>query len=135
MPKHRILDILKRKSHINRVKTQSELTDTVTKIESTKKLESDLDFNIEGTIEIGVKQLGYGLKVNSQLRQSLLAQKEIVENRLEFLSNQQNHLQKVVQNEQLKSKKISERYKDFNEKFEMEKELKQLENILSLKKL
>ena len=105
MPKHRILDILKRKSHINRVKTQSELTDTVTKIESTKKLESDLDFNIEGTIEIGVKQLGYGLKVNSQLRQSLLAQKEIVENRLEFLSNQQNHLQKVVQNEQLKSKK------------------------------
>ena len=135
MPKHRILDILKRKSHINRVKTQSELTDTVTKIESTKKLESDLDFNIEETIEIGVKQLGYGLKVNSQLRQSLLAQKEIVENRLEFLSNQQNHLQKVVQNEQLKSKKISEKYKDFNEKFEMEKELKQLENILSLKKL
>ena len=111
------------------------MTDTVTKIESTKKLESDLDFNIEGTIEIGVKQLGYGLKVNSQLRQSLLAQKEIVENRLEFLSNQQNHLQKVVQNEQLKSKKISEKYKDFNEKFEMEKELKQLENILSLKKL
>ena len=135
MPKHRILDILRRKSQIKKIKTQSELKDNLLKIESTKKLEVDLDFNIEGTIEIGVEQRGYGLKVNSQLRQNMLAQKEIVENRLEFLSTQQNQLQKLVQNEQVKSKKISEKYKEFNAKLEIEKEIKQLDNILALRKL
>ena len=135
MPKHRILDILRRKSQIKKIKTQSELKDNISKIQSTKQLETDLDFNIEGTIEIGVEQRGYGLKVNSQLRQNMLAQKEIVENRLEFLSTQQNQLQKLVQNEQVKSKKISEKYKEFNAKLEIEKEIKQLDNILALKKL
>lgn len=135
MPKHRILDILRRKSQIKKIKTQSELKDNISKIQSTKQLETDLDFNIEGTIEIGVEQRGYGLKVNSQLRQNMLAQKEIVENRLEFLSTQQNQLQKLVQNEQVKSKKISEKYKEFNAKLEIEKEIKQLDNILALRKL
>jgi|TARA_B110000444_G_scaffold63115_1_gene59045 hypothetical protein len=135
VPKHRILDILRRKSQIKKIKTQSELKDNISKIQSTKQLETDLDFNIEGTIEIGVEQRGYGLKVNSQLRQNMLAQKEIVENRLEFLSTQQNQLQKLVQNEQVKSKKISEKYKEFNAKLEIEKEIKQLDNILALRKL
>ena len=135
MPKHKILDILRRKSQIKKIKTQSELKDNISKIQSTKQLETDLDFNIEGTIEIGVEQRGYGLKVNSQLRQNMLAQKEIVENRLEFLSTQQNQLQKLVQNEQVKSKKISEKYKEFNAKLEIEKEIKQLDNILALRKL
>ena len=111
------------------------MKDNISKIQSTKQLETDLDFNIEGTIEIGVEQRGYGLKVNSQLRQNMLAQKEIVENRLEFLSTQQNQLQKLVQNEQVKSKKISEKYKEFNAKLEIEKEIKQLDNILALRKL
>ena len=135
MPKHKILDILRRKSQIKKIKTQFELKNNISKIESTKQLETDLDFNIEGTIEIGVEQRGYGLKVNSQLRQNMLAQKEIVENRLEFLSTQQNQLQKLVQNEQVKSKKISEKYKEFNAKLEIEKEIKQLDNILALRKL
>ena len=135
MSKHKILDILRRKSQIKKIKTQSELKDNLLKIESTKKLEVDLDFNIEGTIEIGVEQCGYGLKVNSQLRQNMLAQKEIVDNRLEFLSTQQNQLQKLVQNEQIKAKKISEKYKEFNKKSEIEKEIKQLDNILTLRKL
>ena len=135
MPKHRILDILRRKSQIKKIKTQSELKDNISKIQSTRQLETDLDFNIEGTVEIGVEQRGYGLKVNSQLRQNMLAQKEIVENRLEFLSTQQNQLQKLVQNEQVKSKKISEKYKEFNAKLEIEKEIKQLDNILALRKL
>jgi len=135
VPKNRILDILRRKSQIKKIKTQSELKDNILKIESTKKLETDLDFNIEGTVEIGVEQIGYSLKVNSQLRQNMLAQKEIVENRLEFLSTQQSQLQKLVQNEQMKSKKISEKYKEFNERFEIEKEIKQLDDILTQRKV
>ena len=135
MPKNRILEILRRKSQIKKIKTQSELKDNILKIESTKKLETDLDFNIEGTVEIGVEQIGYSLKVNSQLRQNMLAQKEIVENRLEFLSTQQSQLQKLVQNEQMKSKKISEKYKEFNERFEIEKEIKQLDDILTQRKV
>ena len=107
MPKHRILDILGRKSQIKKIKTQSELKNNLSKIESTKKLETDLDYNIEETVEIGIEQIGYRLKVNSQLRQNMLAQKEVVENRLEFLSNQQIQLQKLVQNEQIKEKKNS----------------------------
>ena len=129
------MDILRRKSQIKKIKTQCELKDNILKIESTKKLETDLDFNIEGTVEIGVEQIGYSLKVNSQLRQNMLAQKEIVENRLEFLSTQQSQLQKLVQNEQMKSKKISEKYKEFNERFEIEKEIKQLDDILTQRKV
>ena len=123
MPKHRILDILGRKSQIKKIKTQSELKNNLSKIESTKKLETDLDYNIEETVEIGIEQIGYRLKVNSQLRQNMLAQKEVVENRLEFLSNQQIQLQKLVQNEQIKEKKIADKYKEFSENFETEKEL------------
>ena len=135
MPKHRILDILHRKSQIKKIKTQSELKDNLSRIESTKKLETDLDFNIDETIEIGVKQVGYNLRVKSRLRQNMMAQKEIVENRLEFLSTQQIQLQKLVRNEQIKTKKISEKYNEFVEKFEIEKEIKQLDDILIQRKV
>lgn len=135
MPKHRILDILGRKSQIKKIKTQSELKNNLSKIESTKKLETDLDYNIEETVEIGIEQIGYRLKVNSQLRQNMLAQKEVVENRLEFLSNQQIQLQKLVQNEQIKEKKIADKYKEFSESFETEKELKRLDNIIHQRKV
>mgnify|MGYP005698678467 FL=1 len=135
MPKHRILDILGRKSQIKKIKTQSELKNNLSKIESTKKLETDLDYNIEETVEIGIEQIGYRLKVNSQLRQNMLAQKEVVENRLEFLSNQQIQLQKLVQNEQIKEKKIADKYKEFSENFETEKEFKRLDNIIHQRKV
>ena len=135
MPKNRILDILRLKSQIKKIKTQSELKENISNIEGTKKLETDLDFNIDGTIEIGVEHFGYRLKVNSQLRQNMMAQKEIVENRLEFLSVQQTQLQKLVQNEQIKTKKISDKYKEFNEKSEIETELKQLNNIPTQRKV
>ncbi len=135
MPKNRILDILRLKSRIKKIKTQSELKENISKIEGTKKLETDLDFNIEETIEIGVEHFGYRLKVNSQLRQNMMAQKEIVENRLEFLSVQQTQLQKLVQNEQIKTKKISEKYKEFNERSEIETELKHLNNIPTQRKV
>jgi hypothetical protein len=135
VPKHRILDILGRKSQIKKIKTQSELKNNLSKIESTKKLETDLDYNIEETVEIGIEQIGYRLKVNSQLRQNMLAQKEVVENRLEFLSNQQIQLQKLVQNEQIKEKKIADKYKEFSESFETEKELKRLDNIIHQRKV
>ena len=135
MPKHRILDILGRKSQIKKIKTQTELKNNLSKIESTKKLETDLDYNIEETVEIGIEQIGYRLKVNSQLRQNMLAQKEVVENRLEFLSNQQIQLQKLVQNEQIKEKKIADKYKEFSENFETEKELKRLDNIVHQRKV
>ena len=135
MPKNRILDILRLKSQIKKIKTQSELKENISNIEGTKKLETDLDFNIDGTIEIGVEHFGYRLKVNSQLRQNMMAQKEIVENRLEFLSVQQTQLQKLVQNEQIKTKKIIDKYKEFNEKSEIETELKQLNNIPTQRKV
>jgi len=135
VPKHRILDILGRKSQIKKIKTQSELKNNLSKIESTKKLETDLDYNIEETVEIGIEQIGYRLKVNSQLRQNMLAQKEVVENRLEFLSNQQIQLQKLIQNEQIKEKKIADKYKEFSENFETEKELKRLDNIIHQRKV
>jgi len=135
VPKNRILDILRLKSQIKKIKTQSELKENISNIEGTKKLETDLDFNIDGTIEIGVEHFGYRLKVNSQLRQNMMAQKEIVENRLEFLSVQQTQLQKLVQNEQIKTKKISDKYKEFNEKSEIETELKQLNNIPTQRKV
>ena len=135
MPKNRILDILRLKSQIKKIKTQSELKENLLNIEGTKKLETDLDFNIDGTIEIGVEHFGYRLKVNSQLRQNMMAQKEIVENRLEFLSVQQTQLQKLVQNEQIKTKKITDKYKEFNEKSEIETELKQLNNIPTQRKV
>ena len=135
MAKHRILDILGRKSQIKKIKTQSELKNNLSKIESTKKLETDLDYNIEETVEIGIEQIGYRLKVNSQLRQNMLAQKEVVENRLEFLSNQQIQLQKLVQNEQIKEKKIADKYKEFSENFETEKEFKRLDNIIHQRKV
>jgi len=135
VPKNRILDILRLKSQIKKIKTQSELKENISNIEGTKKLETDLDFNIDGTIEIGVEHFGYRLKVNSQLRQNMMAQKEIVENRLEFLSVQQTQLQKLVQNEQIKTKKITDKYKEFNEKSEIETELKQLNNIPTQRKV
>ena len=135
MPKNRILEILRRKSQIKKIKTQSELKDNLSRIESTKKLETDLDFNIDETIEIGVEQVGYSLRVKSRLRQNMMAQKEIVENRLEFLSTQQMQLQKLVRNEQIKTKKISEKYSEFLEKFEIEKEIKQLDDILVQRKV
>jgi len=135
VPKNRILDILRLKSQIKKIKTQSELKENLLNIEGTKKLETDLDFNIDGTIEIGVEHFGYRLKVNSQLRQNMMAQKEIVENRLEFLSVQQTQLQKLVQNEQIKTKKISDKYKEFNERSEIETELKQLNNIPTQRKV
>jgi translation initiation factor 2 beta subunit (eIF-2beta)/eIF-5 len=65
----------------------------------------------------------------------MMAQKEIVENRLEFLSTQQIQLQKLVRNEQIKTKKISEKYNEFVEKFEIEKEIKQLDDILIQRKV
>ena len=135
MSKHRILDILRRKSQIKKIKTQSEMKDNLSRIESTKKLETDLDFNIDETIEIGVEQAGYSLRVNSQLRQNMMAQKEIVENRLEFLSTQQIQLQKLVQHEQIKAKKITEKYNEFVEKVQIQKEIKQLDDILIQRKV
>jgi hypothetical protein len=44
-------------------------------------------------------------------------------------------LQKLVQNEQIKEKKILQKYKEFNERSEIEKEIKQLDNILTQRKL
>ena len=111
------------------------MKDNLSRIESTKKLETDLDFNIDETIKIGVEQVGYNLRVKSQLRQNMIAQKEIVENRLEFLSTQQMQLQKLVQNEQIKAKKITENYNEFVEKVQIQKEIKQLDDILSQRKV
>ena len=41
MPKNRILDILRLKSQIKKIKTQSELKKNLSNIEGTKKLETE----------------------------------------------------------------------------------------------
>ena len=46
MAKHRILDILRRKSQIKKIKTQSEMKDNLSRIESTKKLEKEVFDNL-----------------------------------------------------------------------------------------
>ena len=48
---------------------------------------------------------------------------------------QKTQLQKLVKNEQIKTKKITDKYKEFNEKSEIETELKQLNNIPTQRKV
>jgi hypothetical protein len=90
-----------------------------------------LTYNIEETVEVGLPQSGHSLKINSKLREKMIHQKEVVENRIEFLTNEQVQLKKVVAKHDIKSKKILEKLSELKIEDNRSKELKQFDtNIL-----
>ena len=131
MAKYRVFDLIYRQGKSRKLKTQFELNNMTDSIDKIRKLETDLTYNIEETVEIGVSQSGHRIKVNSKLREKMIHQKEVVENRIEFLTTEQVQLQKIVAKHDSKSKKILEKISELKIEDNRSKELKQFDtNIL-----
>ena len=80
-------------------------------------------------------QTSHRALINSKLREKMIHQKEVVENRIEFLTNEQVQLQKVVAKHDSKSKKILEKISELKIEDNRSKELKQFDtNILKRRK-
>ena len=109
MAKYRVFDLIYRQGKSKKLKTQFELNNMTNSIDKIRKLETDLAYNIKETVEIGVSQSGHRVKVNSKLREKMINQKEVVENKIEFLTTEQIHLQKTVAKHELKNKKVLEK--------------------------
>ena len=99
-----------------------------------KQLESDLNYNIEETIDVGIVQSVQLVQLKSKLREKMIQQKEIIENQIEFFTTEQIHLQNEVARHDLKIKKISERLKEINVSDTRLLELKRLDKELIFKK-
>ena len=134
MGKHRLYNLLGKQIKTQKTKTQNELNLMLQKIEKVKQLEGDLAYNIEETIDIGVEQSVHSMKVKSKLREKMIQQKEIVENQIEFLTTEQNHLQKEVVKQDLKTKKIAERLDEIKIADGKNAEMKRLDRDLFFKK-
>jgi len=131
MAKHKVFDLIYRQSKSKKLKSQFELNNMNENIDKIRKLETDLTYNIEETVEVGLPQSGHSLKINSKLREKMIHQKEVVENRIEFLTNEQVQLQKVVAKHEIKSKKILEKLSELKIEDNRSKELKQFDtNVL-----
>ena len=131
MAKYRVFDLIYRQSKNRKLKSQFELNNMNESIDKIRKLETDLTYNIEETVEVGLPQSGHSLKINSKLREKMIHQKEVVENRIEFLTNEQVQLKKVVAKHDIKSKKILEKLSELKIEDNRSKELKQFDtNIL-----
>jgi hypothetical protein len=131
MVKHKVFDLIYRQSKNKKLKSQFELNNMNENIDKIRKLETDLTYNIEETVEVGLPQSGHSLKINSKLREKMIHQKEVVENRIEFLTNEQVQLKKVVAKHDIKSKKILEKLSELKIEDNRSKELKQFDtNIL-----
>ena len=131
MAKYRVFDLIYRQSKNKKLKSQFELNNMNKSIDKIRKLETDLTYNIEETVEVGLPQSGHSLKINSKLREKMIHQKEVVENRIEFLTNEQVQLQKVVAKHEIKSKKILEKLSELKIEDNRSKELKQFDtNVL-----
>ena len=131
MAKHKVFDLIYRQSKNRKLKSQFELNNMNESINKIRKLETDLTYNIEETVEVGLPQSGHSLKINSKLREKMIHQKEVVENRIEFLTNEQVQLKKVVAKHDIKSKKILEKLSELKIEDNRSKELKQFDtNIL-----
>jgi hypothetical protein len=109
MARYKVFDLIYRQGKSKKLKTQFELNNMNKNIDKVRKLETDLAYNIEETVEVGIQQSGHRIKVNSKLRQKMIQQKEVVENKIEFLTTEQIHLQKVVAKHDIKNKKILEK--------------------------
>ena len=131
MAKHKVFDLIYRHSKNKKLKSHFELNNMNENIDKIRKLETDLTYNIEETVEVGLPQSGHSLKINSKLREKMIHQKEVVENRIEFLTNEQVQLKKVVAKHDIKSKKILEKLSELKIEDNRSKELKQFDtNIL-----
>ena len=134
MAKYRVFDLIYRQGKNRKLKTQFELNNMTDSIDKIRKLETDLSYNIEETVEIGVAQSGHRVQVNSKLREKMIHQKEVVENRIEFLTNEQIHLQKVVAKHELKNKKVLEKLNELKLGDQKSQELKRFDRDILMRK-
>ena len=102
MAKYKIFDLIYRHGKTKKLKNQFELSSMNENIEKIRKLETDLTFNIEETVEPGVVQTSHRVLINSKLREKMISQKEIVGNKIEFLMTEKVHLQKLVSSHERK---------------------------------
>ena len=134
MGKSKLFHLMGRRSKNLKTQTQSKLSLISQKITKVKQLESDLNYNIEETIDVGIVQSVQLVQLKSKLREKMIQQKEIIENQIEFFTTEQIHLQNEVARYDLKIKKISERLKEINESDARLLELKRLDKELIFKK-
>ena len=134
MSKYRVFDLIYRQGENKKLKAQFELNNMTDNIGKIRKLEEDLTFNIKETVEVGVSQSGHSVKINSKLREKMIHQKEVVENRIEFLTNEQIHLQKVVAKHELKNKKVLEKLNELKLGDQKSQELKRFDRDILMRK-
>ena len=134
MAKYKVFDLIYRQGKNRKLKTQFELNNTNESIDKIRKLETDLTYNIEETVERGVEQSGHGIKVNSKLREKMNNQKEVVENRIEFLTTEQAHLQKIVAQHDFKNKKVLEKLNELKLSDQKSQELKRFNRDILMQK-
>ena len=134
MAKYRVFDLIYRQGKNRKLKTQFELNNMTDSIDKKRKLETDLTYNIEETVEIGVSQSGHRIKVNSKLREKMINQKEVVENKIEFLTTEQIHLQKTVAKHELKNKKVLEKLTELKLGDQQNLELKRFDRDILMRK-
>ena len=134
MAKYRVFDLIYRQGKNRKLKTQFELNNMTDSIDKIRKLETDLTYNIEETVEIGVSQSGHRIKVNSKLREKMINQKEVVENKIEFLTTEQIHLQKTVAKHELKNKKVLEKLTELKLGDQLNLELKRFDRDILMRK-
>ena len=134
MAKYRVFDLIYRQGKNRKLKTQFELNNMTDSIDKIRKLETDLTYNIEETVEIGVSQSGHRIKVNSKLREKMINQKEVVENKIEFLTTEQVHLQKTVAKHELKNKKVLEKLTELKLGDQENLELKRFDRDILMRK-
>jgi hypothetical protein len=134
MFKYKVFELLYRTGKHKKLKSQLELNSMTDSIKKVRKLETDLTYNIEETVEAGVAQNGHMVKVNSKIREKMIHQKEVVENRIEFLTTEQVHLQKTVAQHDMKNKKILEKLEDLKRIDHKSQELKRFDRDILMRK-
>ena len=134
MAKYKIFDLIYRHGKTKKLKTQFELSNMNENIEKIRKLETDLTFNIAETVELGVVQTSHRALINSKLREKMIHQKEVVENRIDFLTIEQSHLQETMTKHEFKNKKILEKLSELKSNDQKKTELKQFERDILLRR-
>ena len=134
MAKYKVFELLYRTGKHKKLKSQLELNSMTDSIKKVRKLETDLTYNTEETVEAGVAQNGHMVKVNSKIREKMIHQKEVVENRIEFLTTEQVHLQKTVAQHDMKNKKILEKLDDLKRIDHKSQELKRFDRDILMRK-
>jgi len=134
MAKYKVFDLIYRQGKNRKLKTQFELNNMNESIDKIRKLETDLTYNIEETVARGVEQSGHGIKVNSKIREKMINQKEVVENRIEFLTTEQIHLQKIVAQHDIKNKKVLEKLNELKVSDQKSLEIKRFNRDILIQK-